>query len=64
MKTLLKEFFDDIPALAISILLIIVSKINYQVWQGKIGLWVGVTVLTITVISFLKNCWEAIIKNN
>ena len=64
MKTLLKEFFEDIPALTISILLIIVSKINYQVWQGKIGLWAGVTVLMITVISFLKNCWEAVIKNN
>ena len=63
MKRILKDFFEDIPALTISILLIIISKINYQVWEGKIGLWVGATVLTITVVSFLKNCLEAIIKN-
>lgn len=62
MKRILKDLFEDIPALTISILLIIVSKISYQVWQGKVGLWVGIIVLSITIVSFLKNCSEAIIK--
>lgn len=62
MKRILKDLFEDIPALTISILLIIVSKINYQVWQGKVGLWVGIIVLSITIVSFLKNCSEATIK--